>query len=295
MKNRYTALILCAIMWLGSFASHALAQGKDLDEVIKSGQIKVALYKEFPPFSDVGTGGIDVDLAKLLADRLGVKLEILWFSADENMDDDLRNMVWRGTVLGYGPADVMLHVPIDATYTARNDKAMFFAPYYREKFAIARNVDKLDKLESLDAFRTQRIGVEVETYPATVLLSADGGVYRNNVGNYKSASEALTAMKNGEVSAVMAMQSELEAGLAGTSGYAIADVPLPLVNRRQWVIGLAVKSGNEKLAQSLQAAMNSIAEKGELKEIFTVSSIAPPDAWTAAVSHPAHRVCRRLA
>lgn len=268
MKNRFTMLMLCAVMWLGGFAGSAWAQGRDLDEVIKSGQIKVALYKEFAPFSDVGTGGIDVDLAKLLADRLGVKLEILWFSADENMDDDLRNMVWRGTVLGYGPADVMLHVPIDATYTARNDKAMFFAPYYREKFGIARNLEKIDKLESLDAFRTQRIGVEVETYPATVLLSADGGVYRNNVGNYKSASEALTAMKNGEVSAVMAMQSELEAGLAGTSGYAIADVPLPLVNRRQWVIGLAVKSGNEKLAQSLQAAMNSIAEKGELKDIF---------------------------
>ncbi len=268
MKNRFTALMLCAVMWLGGFAGSAWAQGRDLDEVIKSGQIKVALYKEFAPFSDVSAGGIDVDLAKLLADRLGVKLEILWFSADENMDDDLRNMVWRGTVLGYGPADVMLHVPIDATYTARNEKAMFFAPYYREKFAIARNVEKIDKLESLDVFRTQRIGVEVETYPDTVLLSADGGAYRNNIGHYKSAGEALAAMKNGEVSAVMGMQSEMEAGIAGTSGYAIGDVPLPLVNRRQWVIGLAVKAGNEKLAQSLQAAMNSIAEKGELKDIF---------------------------
>jgi ABC-type amino acid transport substrate-binding protein len=267
MKNRFTALMVCALVLLSGFTTHAWAQGRDLAEVIKSGQIKVALYKNFAPFSEAGQG-IDVDLAKLLAERLGVKLEILWFDADENMEDDLRNMVWRGTVLGYGPADVMLHVPIDPTYTARNDKVSFFAPYYREKFAIARNVAKIDQIESLDIFRTQHIGVEVETYPATVLLSADGGAYRNNVAHFKSAGEALTAMKQGEINAVMAMQSELEAGIAGTSGYAISDVPLPLVNRRQWVIGLAVKSGHEQLAQSLQAALNSIAEKGELKEIF---------------------------
>lgn len=264
---RFTAALVCAAMWLTGFAGNAWAQARDLDDVIKSGQIKVALYKEFAPFSDNGKG-IDVDIAKLLAERLGVKLEILWFNADESMDDDLRNMVWRGTVLGYGPADFMMHVPIDATYTARNSNAMFFAPYYREKFAIARNVEKIDALESLDVFRTQRIGVEVETYPDTVLLSAEGGAYRTNVAHYKSAEEAIGAMKSGEVAAVMGMQSELEAGIADTRGYTISDIPLPLVNRRQWVLGIAVKAGNEKLAQSLQAAMNSIAEKGELKEIF---------------------------
>lgn len=259
--------MLCALVWLAGFGSNAWAQSRDLDEVLKSGQIRVALYKNFAPFSHDGKG-IDVDVANLLAQKLGVKLEILWFDADENMDDDIRNMVWRGTLLGYGPADVMLHVPIDATYTARNDKAKFFGPYYREKFGIARNIDKIDKLESLDAFRTQRIGVETETYPDTVLLSADGGAYRNNVAHYKSAGEAITAMKAGDISAVMAMQSELEAGVSGTPGYAVSDVPLPLVNRRQWVIGLAVKSGHDKLAESLQAAMNSIAEKGELREVF---------------------------
>lgn len=266
-RRRFTAAMLFALVWLAGFGSNAWAQSRDLDDVLKSGQIRVALYKNFAPFSHDGKG-IDVDIANLLAQKLGVKLEILWFDADENMDDDIRNMVWRGTLLGYGPADVMLHVPIDATYTARNDKAKFFGPYYREKFGIARNIDKIDKLESLDAFRTQRIGVETETYPDTVLLSADGGAYRNNVAHYKSAGEAITAMKAGDISAVMAMQSELEAGVSGTPGYAVSDVPLPLVNRRQWVIGLAVKSGHDKLAESLQAAMNSIAEKGELREVF---------------------------
>ncbi len=89
------------------------ARANDLADVVKSGQISVALYKEFAPFSDEGKG-VDVDIAKALAGKLGVKLAELWFDADENMEDDLRNMVWRGTLFGYGPADFMIHVPVDS-------------------------------------------------------------------------------------------------------------------------------------------------------------------------------------
>ncbi len=267
MKKIFATFFFLALSCLAGLSGNAWAQARDLDEVIKSGQIRVALYKEFAPFSDDGKG-IDVDIANRLAEHLGVKLQVLWFDADETMEDDLRNMVWRGTVLGYGPADVMLHVPIDTSYSARNTKVMFFGPYYREKFAVARNVERIETMESLEPLRTQRIGVEVETYPDTVLLSAEGGVYRDNVAHYKSATEAVAGMKKGEVSAVMAMQSELEAALAGTKGFPIGDVPLPIVNRRQWVIGMAVKAEHEKLAHSLQAALNGMVEKGELREIF---------------------------
>ena len=57
--------------------------------------------------------GIDVELGRALAEALGVKFSALPFAAGENMDDDLRHMVWRGHYLGFGPADVLLHVPVD--------------------------------------------------------------------------------------------------------------------------------------------------------------------------------------
>jgi hypothetical protein len=55
--------------------------------------------------------GIDVDLAAALADTLGMKVTPLPFQADENMDDDLRNMVWQGHYLGFGPADACCMFP----------------------------------------------------------------------------------------------------------------------------------------------------------------------------------------
>ena len=40
-------------------------------------------------------------------------MSLLPFRADDSMNDDLRSMVWRGHYLGYGPADVPMHVPVD--------------------------------------------------------------------------------------------------------------------------------------------------------------------------------------
>lgn len=268
--TRWTTRLACLgaalLLSAGAFAADAY----DLAQVKARGQIRVALYKDFEPFSDdeKGGSGVDVDIARLLAEKLGVKLQPLWFDADENTDDDLRNMVWRGTLFGYGPADFMMHVPVDKEYMAKNDKVIFFAPYYRERFAIARNLERVDKLESLEAFRSQKIGVEGATYPDTILLSADAGAYRANVVHYKTAGEAIQGLKNGEVSAVMAMQGELEGGLAGAKGFAISEPPLPVLNRRQWPLGLAVKAGHEELARALQQAMNELASDGSLAKAF---------------------------
>jgi ABC-type amino acid transport substrate-binding protein len=243
------------------------ARANDLEEVVKGGRISVALYKEFAPFSDEGKG-VDVDIAKALAGKLGVKLVELWFDADENMDDDLRNMVWRGTVLGYGPADFMIHVPVDKEYMSKNDKVIFFAPYYRERFAIARNVEKIASLDSLAPFRTEKIGVESATYPDTVLLSIESGAYRNNVVHFKNTEEAIEALKKGEVAAVMAMQGELEGGLFKSKGFEISEPPIPVIGRRQWPLGLAVKAGNEELARALQKGINDLVADGTIQKIF---------------------------
>ncbi len=265
-----TRLACVAAAFLLGASGAAAADAYDLAQVKARGQIRVALYKDFAPFSDdeKGGAGVDVDIARLLAEKLGVKLQPMWFDADDNTDDDLRNMVWRGTLFGYGPADFMMHVPVDKEYMAKNDKVIFFAPYYRERFAIARNVERVEKLENLEAFRSQKIGVEGATYPDTILLSADAGAYRANVVHYKTAGEAIQGLKSGEVSAVMAMQGELEGGLAGAKGFAISEPPLPVINRRQWPLGLAVKAGHEELARALQQAINELAANGSLANAF---------------------------
>lgn len=239
-----------------------------LTKVRQSGVLKVALYRNFAPFSNDGKG-IDVDLAEALAAKLGVKMSPLWFDADENMEDDLRNMVWKGHYLGYGPADVMMHAPVDQAYMAKVDKVKFFAPYHRERYAIGRQLDKLPVLDSFDPFEKLTMAVEGDTLAASVVLSEESGRYRNTVKTFRTGGEAVASLRGGEVAATMAQQGELEGGLKGDARFAIDLPPHPILQKRQWVLGLAVKARSDDLAQALQAAINDLLADGTVKNIMS--------------------------
>ncbi|WP_369827830.1 transporter substrate-binding domain-containing protein [Collimonas sp. PA-H2] len=61
------------------FSSTARADA--LDQIVKSGVLKVAVPQDFPPFgsvtSDLKPQGLDIDVATLIAKKLGVKVELV--------------------------------------------------------------------------------------------------------------------------------------------------------------------------------------------------------------------------
>lgn len=235
--------------------------------VNKSGVVKVAFYKDFAPFSDDGKG-VDVDIANALAARMGFRMSPLFFDADENMDDDLRNMVWKGHYMGYGPADLMIHVPVDREYMARQDKVEFIAPYHRERFAVAYDRRKLGTLESMAPFEQQALGVVTDTLPDSLMLSADGGRYRAQIRHYKTLAEACAALRSGEVVGVMAMQGELEGALQGDANYSVAPPPMAMLNSRQWPLGVAIRKGEQQFGRAIMLAMNALVAEGEVERIM---------------------------
>ncbi|WP_407928099.1 transporter substrate-binding domain-containing protein [Collimonas humicola] len=57
------------------------ARADALDQIVKSGVLKVAVPQDFPPFgsvtSDLKPQGLDIDVATLIAKKLGVKVELV--------------------------------------------------------------------------------------------------------------------------------------------------------------------------------------------------------------------------
>jgi ABC-type amino acid transport substrate-binding protein len=177
-------------------------------------------------------------------------------------------MVWKGTPLGFGPADVMIHVPVDREYTARIEQVRIFAPYHRERFAIGRQLEKLPELESLEPFEKLSIAVEGESMGALVMLSADNGRYRDKLRVFKTIEEAIDALKSGTVVAALAQQGELEGGLKEDSRFAIDLPPHPVLKMRQWALGLAVKAESDDVAKALEGAMTELLADGTVKSIM---------------------------
>lgn len=245
----------------------------NLEEVQQKKQLRIAVYKNFPPYSFQGKG-IDVDLGLALAERLGVRPEVVWFSADEDMNDDLRNMVWKGHYLGTRPADVMMHVPVDQHLASQNDKVRIFGPYHVEALAVARNPARVPAMSgsaavALEVFTREKVGVERTTLADAFLLGALNGRLRENVVHYGSVAEAAAGLKKGEVAAVMAPRTELEAALGNASPFPLGPVKMPELKIDNWALGMAVKADSPELADALAKALAELDKDGTVAKIFT--------------------------
>jgi polar amino acid transport system substrate-binding protein len=261
------ALPLCLVLPAANAADDGL-------EAIRSrGRLRIAVYNDFPPYAMRGKG-IDIDLGRAIAERLGLAPEIVGFNADEDMNDDLRNMVWKGHYLGTQPADVMMHVPVDEHLARANDKVRILAPYHREALALARDPARIPNVLSgsaavaLEIFTREKVGVETASLADSFLLSALNGRLRDKVVHFRTVGEAAAGLAAGSVAAVLAPQAELEAALAADTRFPIDTARIAELKVGSWPLGLAVKAEQSALAEALAAAVAELKRDGTVAAIF---------------------------
>ena len=266
-------------LWLKALAAMPLAaalpaRADGLEAIRQRGRLRFAVYNDFPPYSMAGGKGIDADLARALAARLGLAPEVVGFTADEDMNDDLRNMVWKGHYLGTQPADVMMHVPVDPYLAKANDKVRIFGAYHREALALARRPERVRQAPSgsaavaLEVFTREKIGVETASLADSFLLGVLNGRLRDNVVHFKTVGEAAQALAAGQVAAVLATRAELEAALKGQRELPVEPVSFPELKVDSWPLGMAVKVEEQALADAIAAALAELKRDGSLAEIF---------------------------
>lgn len=262
-RLRASALISLVATLLGVAApAHA-----DWDKIRSSGSLKVAVYEQFAPFSERGAG-IDVDVAQALAAKLGLKLSLLPFPAGESLGDDLRNMVWKGHYLGYGPADILLHVPVEPQLMNENGKVTIFAPYHVETVRLVRSARSMPDFDGIDALSGKTVGVEKVSIAAMVLLGEGNGRFRDKVRIFDTAAQALEQLKAGQLDAVLANRSEIDAVFRDDPAFPLNEVAFQRLPRAGWAVGMAVRKDDQDMARLLQAAVNEMKATGELQAIF---------------------------
>ena len=263
------------LLALGSSAAVAQVELEDLAKIRAKGTLKVAVYKDNPPFSSGKSGemmGLDMSLAQALAKQMKLGLAMLPFDAGENMGDDLRNMVWRGHYLGYGPADVMLNVPVDKYLAQQNRQVVIFSPYMRQVPVLMRDVKAMAKFDAPDDLKGHKLAAERGTGTASALIGQQNGQLSSQVTLFATGVEAAAAVLQGRAEAAYVLRSQAESALAAdktrASQFAIDNLTLPGLPDNGWPIGLAVKTSNKDLGQALQVAMKDLRESGELLAIF---------------------------
>jgi polar amino acid transport system substrate-binding protein len=271
-------LLLCWLLCVPM----AQAQVRPFDDILASGVLKVAVYENFPPYSfqqDGQARGVDVELAARLAEGLGLKLELLWVTPGEKLDDDLRNFIWKGHYLRPGVrADLMLRVPYDREFANRrndvgelaNEQVVMFGPYQRERWQVVHDTRRLPQVDTVAVFREHRIGVELDSVPSFYLSSVLNGQLRAKTEHYPSTAAAFAAMREGKVDAVMALRGELDWLQHGAADAQLrnADNAYPNLGQPVWDIGMAVHESNRQLANAVDGQLEQLIESGALEKLY---------------------------
>lgn len=241
-------LILTLLLAAGANSAFA----DRIDDIKKDGVLRVAAFDSNPPFGflDAQTrqiNGLDVDVARHIASKLGVKLELV-----------PTNPANRIPLLVSGKADL-----IAANFTVTPDRAKqvdFSLPYFAsgQQFIVRKgSLQKPDQLAGLrvgaDKGTTQEITLR-DKYPATKVVS------------YDDTPLAFAALRNGNVNAITQDGSKLAALLANAPDKDKFEIAPFTLTREYQAIGLP--KGEARLQKLVNDVLLSLEKSGEAQKIY---------------------------
>ncbi|CAN5368399.1 transporter substrate-binding domain-containing protein [soil metagenome] len=249
-----------------------------LEKVRAAGVLNIGVYRDFEPWAWYEGDkhvGIDVELGSLIAAKIGVRPQIRDYLAGEDVDEDLRTIVWKGPATGGTLSDVMMHVPYDRTFALRNDRAVIVAPYYREGFALACNGD-VDCEVPPPQFKGKKLVAELDSIPDFYLSGSFGGVLRSDVTHVPSGMAALLQVRDGKSDVAMATRAQVEhALLTGKDRLVARKGPLPALSSPGWDIALAVKDDSRDLGDHIEGIVTDFKKDGTIDAILKKYGVTP--------------------
>ena len=237
------------------------AYGDFADSLIEPGKLIMVTNASFPPYEMTDDNnnviGIDPDIAQVIADKLGLELQI------DNIDFDAALLAVQE-----GRADVIL---AGLTYREDRDLVMDFTDSYATGYQaiIVKEGDTRIAGGNDDLMLVDADGNVVEDVQIGVQRGTTGELYCQDaygvdkVTSLDNGSVAVQALLNGQVDCVV-----IDIGPA--QEYVAANPGLEIVEGAYTVeeYCAAVDEGNEALLNAVNTALNEMIEDGTVQEIM---------------------------
>ncbi|MFU6346473.1 ABC transporter substrate-binding protein [Pseudomonas aeruginosa] len=243
---------LPAITALALALISGLAQADRLEDIRKAGVLRVASFDSNPPFGFVDAKskqieGLDVDYAKALADKLGVRLQVL-----------PTNPANRIPLLTANKVDLVL-----ANFTITPERAQqvdFSIPYFSsgQQFIVKKGT-----LTSPEVLNKWRVGVDKGTVNESVLREKFPGA---KVIAYDDTPFAFTALRNGQVQAITQDGPKLIGLLANVPDRDKYEVPPFTISND--LIGVGIPKGEKALTEFVDKSLRELEQDGQAQKIY---------------------------
>ena len=246
-------LFLTAMMVLVSFSTTTVFSS-DLDIILKNKKLRIAVDTTYPPMEFEGDDGkpvgLDIDLAREIANRLKVNAEFVV-------------MPWDGILAGLksNRYDMIMS---SMNITDERKQQVNFIPYISmgQVFLTKKNAKKVSTEKDLAGLV---VAVQADTTSYTAVENfKKSGIAIKEIKAFKNATETFSAIKANQAQVIVIDEavglyySGMDAKSFTVTGEAMKPEP----------IGIAVSKSDAKLQATLSTIMKQIKEDGTFKNIY---------------------------
>jgi polar amino acid transport system substrate-binding protein len=248
------SVMLCMALLTACGSSDTSSEGSETSTdaaavtTVTPGTLIMATNAYFPPYefyegSDIV--GIDAEIAQAIADKLGLTLQI--------QDMEFDSII---TAVQTGKADMGL---AGMTVTEDRLKNINFSDSYAtgiQSIVVPEDSD----IASVDDLKGKKIGVQLST---TGDIYACGDFGEENVEKYNKGNDAILALSQGKIDAVIIDNQPAKSYVAATKGLKILDTEYV---EEQYAA--CISKDNESLLTAVNGALKELREDGTLQAIM---------------------------
>ena len=262
---KHSILFCVVLLTLPVLTLHTVNADDALKEIQEKGVLTICMDVRNLPYSnaDPELPGVDVEIAHLLAEELGVKLELHWLNT------------LRDSLLGdmlHGHCDCVIGVPIEERAMSESvqlgKRVDFSKPYYGTGYVLIKRKDLQKSPKTLEDIKLETIGTEAGSIASDVLRQMG---YNRRI--YRSQIAVLDALQKGEIAYgcmwansgwLIEKGSRIQRAAQTETAYPeleIVDgyIPPP---RLRWNVSIAFSKNTPKRdTGALQDAVNTIIEQ----------------------------------
>lgn len=213
------------------------------------GKLVMATNAEFPPYEFHDGGeivGIDVEIARAIADKLGMELEIEDIAFDSIIPELSSGKADIGAAGMTVNEDRLKNVDFTDTYTTAS------------QVIIVKNDSEI---KTPDDLKGKTIGVQLGT--TGDIYASDYEADGSTLERYNKGFEAIQSLTQGKIDAVVIDGEPAKVFVAENEGIKILDEALTVEE-----YAIAVKKGNTELLDKINTALGELKESGELQKII---------------------------
>ncbi|MDP4088529.1 MAG: transporter substrate-binding domain-containing protein [Bacillota bacterium] len=228
-----------------------------LDRIKQSGKLVLGTCADYPPYEFHKTTngndeiiGFDVEIAKAIADELGVKLEI-------------KDMKFDGLLPALKTNNIDLIVAGMNITPERQKQVDFSKLYYTAKQAVVVRKEDKDKFDSLEALSGKKIGVQKSSTQETIAKDSIKDAQLTSLGK---VTDLMLEVKNKKVDGILVVDEVAKAYVNKNDDLAIAGAVFKDADDSS---AIAVNKGNGDLIDVINKVIDKLNSQNKITDWVT--------------------------